>query len=102
MDQSTAPNPTFADQLRHLLEVRLHPSGRPYRYHEVAMALRAYPGRKSGRSYVRALATGEIEDPGRSTISGLCRFFKVSPSYFFPELADYQFLPLPDKEPLSE
>lgn len=100
MDHSTVP--TFTDQLKRLFELRQHPAGRPYRFEEVAMALRAEPGKKSGRSYVRALVTGEIEEPGRSTIAALCKFFKVPPAYFFPELDGYVYEPLPEESSTPE
>lgn len=37
-------------------------------------------------SHLSRLRKGKIANPGRDTLLALCRFFRVPPSYFFPEL----------------
>src|SRR5205085_11944420 len=37
-------------------------------------------------SHLGKLRNGTIQNPKRDTLSALCRFFQVSPTYFFPEL----------------
>jgi transcriptional regulator with XRE-family HTH domain len=32
------------------------------------------------------LRSGQVKSPGRDVLLGLCQYFKVPPSYFFPEL----------------
>lgn len=89
---------TFADLLHALIRRRLHPEeGRPYTVREISRAL---PGSASYQ-HVANLLSGQIKEPTRPTIRALCRFFRVSPEYFFPELNDVPFEPLPP-DPLNE
>lgn len=83
--------PTFADLLHALMRRRLHASGRPYTVREVSRAL---PGSASYQ-HVANLLSGQIKEPTRPTMQALCRFFRVSPEYFFPALHDVEFEPLP-------
>ena len=57
-------------------------NGREYTYKEVCVAL----GGDIEPSHLSKLRSGKIPNPGRETLLALCRFFKVSPTYFFPEL----------------
>ncbi len=56
--------------------------GREYTHKEVSVALSGI----IDASYLSKLRNGKIPNPGRDTLLALCRFFKVPPSYFFPEL----------------
>ena len=90
-DHPAESSPSFADLLKSLMRRRLHPEGRPYTVTEVSRAL---PG-DSSYQYLSNVLKGNIKEPGRPTIRALCRFFRVSPAYFFPELSDMAIEPLP-------
>lgn len=87
-------HPTLADLLNHLFKLRRHPSGREYSLREVAAAARGQVGRET----IHAIRNGTNKNPTRSTLLALCLFFEVPPSYFFPEVDETQFKPLP-KQP---
>jgi transcriptional regulator with XRE-family HTH domain len=73
---------TVAELLDELFKMHLHPSGREYTYQEVAKGV----GGELDPTYIAKLRKGKIPNPGRNAVMLLCRFFKVRPSYFFPEL----------------
>lgn len=73
---------TVAELIDQLFRTHRRPDGQEYTYKQVSVAL----GRSVESSHLSKLRTGKITNPGRETLLGLCRFFKVSPSYFFPEL----------------
>ena len=58
-----------------------------------------YSNREVGReigitgSYIAQLRRGQIVNPGRDTLLGLCRFFNVEPAYFFTDIAEVPLLP---------
>lgn len=83
--------PTFAELIDHLFQTHKRPDGKEYSLTEVSEALNG----DVAPSYLSRLRNGKINNPGRETIIGLCRFFKVTPTYFFPELED---LDLENKE----
>lgn len=83
--------PTLAQLLDHLFKMRRHTSGREYSYREVAAATE---GEVSYQSIYR-IRTGANRNPTYNTIVALCLFFQVPPSYFFPQLAERHFSPLP-------
>lgn len=76
--------PTFAELIDHLFQTHKRPDGKEYSLTEVSEALDG----DVAPSYLSRLRNGKINNPGRETLIGLCRFFKVAPTYFFPELAD--------------
>ena len=76
----------FASLLNQLFATYRKADGSEYFNTEVAEEL----GRTA--SYVARLRHGKIPNPGRDTILGLCRFFKVEPSYFFPEIKQIPLL----------
>ena len=76
--------PTFADLIDNLFKTHKRLDGKEYSLTEVCEALDG----SVAPSYLSRLRSGKITNPGRETLIGLCRFFKVSPTYFFPELAD--------------
>ncbi len=73
---------TVAELIDQLFRTHRRPDGREYTYKEVSLAL----DRAVEPSHLSKLRTGKITNPGRETLLGLCRFFQVPPSYFFPEL----------------
>jgi transcriptional regulator with XRE-family HTH domain len=81
---------TFGELLDNLFHIYLSPDGRQYTLTEVCEGM----GGEIAPSYLSRLRAGKIVNPGRETILGLCRFFNVSPVYFFPEL-DVRNLALP-------
>ena len=97
MSNANQPPPTVADLLEQLFELRRHPSGRRYSYREIALAMRTR-SRTYGFQYVQQLHAGKITNPGRDALLGLCLAFRVPPAYFFPELAEEDFEPLPGQE----
>jgi transcriptional regulator with XRE-family HTH domain len=78
--------PTFAQLIDNLFRTHRRPDGKEYSLTEVCEALDG----SVAPSYLSRLRSGKITNPGRETLIGLCRFFKVSPTYFFPELADLE------------
>lgn len=81
---------TFGELLDNLFHTYLRSDGREYTLAEVCEGM----GGEIAPSYLSRLRAGKIASPGRETILGLCRFFKVSPIYFFPEL-DPESLTIP-------
>ena len=73
---------TVAQLIDDLFKTIKKKDGKEYTHKEVAVAL----GGSIDPSYLSKLRNGKISNPGRDTLLGLCRFFKVPPSYFFPEL----------------
>src|SRR5215208_5015745 len=78
----TTPNKTVGALLDDLFKQIRHPSGREYTYQEVANGV----GKALDPTYIAKLRKGKIPNPGRNAVMLLCSFFKVQPSYFFPEL----------------
>ena len=75
---------TVADLINNLFSSHLRPDGREYTNKEVCDSL----GNAIETSHLSRLRKGKIANPGRDTLLALCRFFRVPPSYFFPELAE--------------
>lgn len=75
---------TVAELVNHLFETRRKPDGIKYSNREVAAATQGV----IDPTHLGKLRAGKIPNPGRETLLNLCRFFKVPPSYFFPELRD--------------
>lgn len=73
---------TVGELLDELFKTRRHSSGREYTYQEVAKGV----GGELDPTYIAKLRKGKIPNPGRNALMLLCRFFKIQPSYFFPEL----------------
>ncbi len=85
---SAAPVPTIADITEHLFEVYRHPTGRKFSNREVETEI---PGSiKYTNNY--KIRVGQIPNPGRESVLIFCRFFNISPVYFFPELWDKHVL----------
>src|SRR5436853_7457562 len=74
---------TMADLIDDLFRSHRKPNGREYSHVEVCQAL----GGAIEPSHLGKLRNGTIQNPKRDTLIALCRFFQVSPTYFFPELA---------------
>lgn len=72
---------TVAELVDDLFRVYRRPDGKEYTYKEISVAL----GGVVEPSHISKLRTGKITNPGRETLLSLCRFFRVPPSYFFPE-----------------
>jgi transcriptional regulator with XRE-family HTH domain len=70
--------------LDYLFQTRLHPDGRPYTYTEIARTMNG----AVSYNHLKQLHSGRIKKPTRETIMALCRFFRIQPGYFFPELRD--------------
>lgn len=73
---------TVAELVDELFWTHRRPDGREYTYDEVSTAL----GGKIDPGYLSKLRRGKIKNPGREALLALCRFFKVRPDYFFPEI----------------
>ena len=73
---------TMADLINDLFRSHRKPNGREYSHVEVCLAL----GGVIEPSHLGKLRNGTIQNPKRDTLLALCRFFQVSPTYFFPEL----------------
>jgi transcriptional regulator with XRE-family HTH domain len=73
---------TMADLIDDLFRSHRKPNGREYSHVEVCQAL----GGAIEPSHLGKLRNGTIQNPKRDTMIALCRFFQVSPTYFFPEL----------------
>lgn len=73
---------TLAELVDDLFRTHRRPDGREYTYKEITVAL----GGVVEPSHLSKLRTGKITNPGRDTLLSLCRFFNISPTYFFPEL----------------
>ena len=73
---------TMADLIDGLFRSHRKPNGREYSHVEVCLAL----GGVIEPSHLGKLRNGTIQNPKRDTLIALCRFFQVSPTYFFPEL----------------
>ena len=73
---------TVAELVDQLFHTHHKPDGREFTHKEVSLAL----GGAVEPSHLSKLRNGKIPNPGRETLLALCNFFKVPPSYFFPEL----------------
>jgi transcriptional regulator with XRE-family HTH domain len=68
-----------------LFKTHRHPEGREYTYQEVVTKLKAL-GISIDYTTLSKVRSGDIANPGRRVLLGLCQFFRVPASYFFPEL----------------
>lgn len=93
MSSTSTPMPTIAELVDKLFKLRRHKSGREFSYREVSLAM---PGSVS-HTTLYSLRVGQNANPTRETLLGLCIFFRVPPAYFFPELDEASFEPLPDE-----
>ncbi|WP_054536940.1 helix-turn-helix domain-containing protein [Herpetosiphon geysericola] len=73
---------TLADLINELFDTHRKPNGDRYTNKEVSQALDG----AIDQSTLSLLRSGRNANPGRMILLHLCRFFEVSPSYFFPEL----------------
>ena len=73
---------TLAELINSLFDTHRKPNGDRYTNKEVSEAL----GGAIDQSNLSLLRNGKSINPGRLTLLHLCRFFDVTPSYFFPEL----------------
>lgn len=85
---------TVAELVDNLFRTHRRPDGREYTHKDVTIAL----GGLVEPSHLSKLRNGKITNPGRDTLLLLCRFFKVPPSYFFPELEFSSFEIDPDAQ----
>jgi transcriptional regulator with XRE-family HTH domain len=76
------PIPTTAELIDQLFRTHRKPDGKEYSYVELSSAL----GGALEPSHIGKLRAGTIQNPKRDTLLLLCQFFRVSPTYFFPEL----------------
>jgi transcriptional regulator with XRE-family HTH domain len=82
-DNSATPVPTMADLINHLFDKHRRIDGREYTNSEVCRVL----GGQLDPSYLgRLRKPGGNDNPTKKTLLLLCQFFKVKPTYFFPEL----------------
>jgi len=78
-DDVPASGRGFADKLKHL-RVYAHPASRgPYSAAEIAT------GTDLSKTYIENLFSGKQNNPTRSVIASLARFFQVRPEYFFDD-----------------
>ena len=83
---------TVAQLVNDLFDTHRKPDGKEYTHKEVSVAT----GGAIDPSYLSKLRNDKIANPGRDTLLALCRFFRVPPSYFFPELDQFtNEMPLP-------
>ncbi len=80
---------SVAELIDNLFRTYRRSDGREYTYKDVSVALQGIVE----PSHLSKLRTGKITNPGRDTLLALCRFFQVSPTYFFPELELLQQTP---------
>ena len=76
---------TVGDLIDDLFKTHRKPDGKEYTHKEVSVEL-GKQGTVVDPSYLSKLRNNKVPNPGRDTLLGLCRVFKVPPSYFFPEL----------------
>jgi transcriptional regulator with XRE-family HTH domain len=80
-------SPSLAQKLERLFQT-VHPAGRPPSSNaEVAAALQRLGGPTVSATYLWQLRKGLRTNPTKAHLEGLARFFGVSPSYFFDEVA---------------
>jgi transcriptional regulator with XRE-family HTH domain len=72
----------IADLVNDLFATYRKPNNEEYSNVEVARAMEG----STDASYLSKLRNRKIKNPGRETLLGLCQFFGVPASYFFPEL----------------
>lgn len=73
--------------INRLFETHLNPeTGELFTNMDVVVASRG----ALSPSHIHGLRTGRIKNPTRDTLSALCRVFKVSPIYFFPDVPDVE------------
>lgn len=73
---------TTAELIDHLFRTHRKANGKEYSHIEVCVALDG----AIEPSHLGKLRNGTIKNPKRDTLLALCRFFKIQPTYFFPEL----------------
>lgn len=79
-------HPSFKELIAPLYDIRLHPSGRPYKPKEIAIAAGVSVSTVAAIIYDLENTEPEIgNNPTHETMNGLARAFRVHPSYFFFE-----------------
>jgi transcriptional regulator with XRE-family HTH domain len=73
---------TTAELIDDLFRIHRKANGKEYSHIEVCVAL----GGAIEPSHLGKLRNGTIKNPKRDTLLAICRFFKIQPTYFFPEL----------------
>ncbi len=73
---------TTAELIDNLFRTHRKANGKEYSHIEVCVALDG----AIEPSHLGKLRNGTIKNPKRDTLLALCRFFKIQPTYFFPEL----------------
>lgn len=74
-----------AELVEQLFKIHRRADDKEYSLAEVAAKLRTF-GISVDSTTLGKLRSGEIPNPGRRVLLGLCQFFRVPASYFFPEL----------------
>lgn len=74
-----------AELVDQLFKTHRHPEGREYTFQEVVAKLKTL-GISIDYTTLSKVRSGDIANPGRRVLLGLCQFFRVPASYFFPEL----------------
>lgn len=78
-----ADTPLASALINHLFETCLNPeTGEPFTNMDVVVASRGI----LSPSHIHGLRSGRIKNPTRDTLAALCRVFRVSPIYFFPDV----------------
>jgi transcriptional regulator with XRE-family HTH domain len=76
---------SIAELVERLFKTHRRPDDKEYSLSEVATKLKTF-GISIDSTTLGKVRSGEISNPGRRVLLGLCQFFRVPASYFFPEL----------------
>lgn len=86
MDETRLTNgPTLAQKLDQLFKTAHSRGQRELTYEEVAQGINAMGGPTISAAYIWQLRTGAKNNPRKSHLEALARFFQVPPSYFFDD-----------------
>lgn len=85
--------PTIADLINDLFRTHRKSNNKEFSTYEVAQAIREQGYTQTTASHIAKLRRGEVANPTRELLLGLCIFFEVSPTYFFPELGNRPLTP---------
>lgn len=84
----TIQHKEFPELLNDLFQTRRKPDGEAYTASEISNWIEDnVPGVDMSPSYISRLRSGDLRNPSRTILVALCLAFKISPVYFFPELA---------------
>ncbi len=76
----------IAELVDRLLQTHRRGDGKEYTFIVLSQA----SGGEFSPTFFAKLRNGDIKNPGRDGLLFLCRFFKVSATYFFPELDELE------------